>query len=626
MSGLPLLPLILITAVVLAWARLLWSHRQTPGPIGRLALLLLLQPVCAGLLYLTLAPPRIPVQSGTLSVLTAGADPARATGAVVVSLPEAPEAPDATPVPDLATALRRHPGMALQVLGHGLAPRDRDALHGLVPRPSLAFEPAPLPAGLSHLHAPARVAPGAAFPVSGQVQGLAGGRVQLLDPAGQIVDVADLEDGGRFQLSGQARAPGLAEYAVQVLDAEGGDAGGSGIALQIAADAPLRTLLLAGAPSPEFRHLRRWATDAGFDLHVEVSTGAGVGLGDGPAPGTAEGFEDFDLAIIDTRALAVLGGTRRAALAEAIAGGLGVLLRVDGPLSAPVRARMAALGMAVEGEGALEPVALPRIEEADLLRARMGPGSEDAPFDPALAGEALPELERRAIAPAAEDAAPLQTGAAPVFAWWRAVGRGRVGLWTLTDSYPLALAGRDDLHAGLWSTMASALARPVADSGPWSDPQARTGTRMALCGLTVTEAVVRAPDGMQTPVRVDPAAGAQGCAAYWPSAPGWHLLTMQADQRGQEAQDTQWYFHVRAVGEAPGIEAAALQEATLRLAAGTDADGRTQVAGTTVRRGSSWPWFLAWLAASGLLWWLERRRAAAPASATVSRQPPPEQD
>ena len=357
-----------------------------------------------------------------------------------------------------------------------------------------------------------------------------------------------------------------------------------------------------------------------------AALGAGVGLGDGPAPGTAEGFEDFDLAIIDTRALAVLGGTRRAALAEAIAGGLGVLLRVDGPLSAPVRARMAALGMAVEGEGALEPVALPRIEEADLLRARMGPGSEDAPFDPALAGEALPELERRAIAPAVEDAAPLQTGAAPVFAWWRAVGRGRVGLWTLTDSYPLALAGRDDLHAGLWSTMASALARPVADSGPWSDPQARTGTRMALCGLTVTEAVVRAPDGIQTPVRVDPAAGAEGCAAYWPSAAGWHLLTMQKEQRGQEAKDTQWYFHVRTAGEAPGIEAAALQEATLRLAAGTDVDGRTQVAGTTVRRGSSWPWFIAWLAASGLLWWLERRRAAAPASATVSRQPPPEQD
>src|SRR5699024_780111 len=84
MSGLPLLPLILITAVALAWARLLWRHRQAPGPIGRLALLLLLQPVCAGLLYLTLAPSRIPVQSGTLSVLTAGADPARATGAVVV--------------------------------------------------------------------------------------------------------------------------------------------------------------------------------------------------------------------------------------------------------------------------------------------------------------------------------------------------------------------------------------------------------------------------------------------------------------------------------------------------------------------------------------------------------------
>ena len=27
-------------------------------------------------------------------------------------------------------------------------------------------------------------------------------------------------------------------------------------------------------------------------------------------------------------------------------------------------------------------------------------------------------------------------------------------------------------------------------------------------------------------------------------------------------------------------------------------------------RGAAWPWFLAWLAASALLWWLERRRSA----------------
>ncbi|MGY0561779.1 carboxypeptidase regulatory-like domain-containing protein [Luteimonas sp. A277] len=601
MNATLLLPLLLALAVVLAWVRLLWRQRRTAAPFGQFAVLMLLQPVCAGLLYLTLVPPQLPVQSGTLSVLTAEADPARATGAVVVSLPEAPQMPDAIPVPDLATALRRHPGMALQVLGHGLEPRDRDVARGLL----MDFQPGQLPQGLTHLYAPSRVAPGTEFSVSGRVEGLAGGQVRLLDPAGQVAGAVELDESGRFSLAGHARAPGLAQYAVQVLDSAGEDAGRAQVPVQIAADPPPRVLLLAGAPNPEFRHLRRWATDAGLDLHVEVSVGGGVGLGDGPAPVTSEGFGGFDLVIVDARALAGMGSTRRAALVEGMAAGLGVLVRVDGPLSPSACSHLAALGLAAEGEGHVEPVALAAAADASLLRARVGPGSAEAPFDPALADEAPPQLERRALRPEAADAVPLGTGADTVFAWWRAHGRGRVGLWTLTDSYRLALAGRGDLHAELWSAMASILVRPTADSAPWFDPGARAGTRMATCGLTASEAVVTAPDGQVTTVLVDPAAGAAGCAAYWPQVAGWHLL---------EAEGGRWHFHVRAAGEAPGIEAAALQEATQRLVAGSGTVEPARSALTEERRGPSWPWFLAWLGAISLLWWLERRRL--PASGT----------
>ena len=595
MSATLILPLLLALAVLLAWARLLWRRRRTPGPIGRFALLMLLQPLSAGLLYLTLMPPQLPVQSATLSVLTAGADPARATGAVVVSLPEAPSVPDVLPVPDLATALRRHPGMALQVLGHGLVPRDRDAARGLL----MDFQPAPLPPGLSHLYAPTRVVPGAEFSVSGRVEGVAGGEVRLLDPAGQQVDTVVVDDSGRFSLAGYARAPGLAQYSVQTLDGDWEDVGRVPGPVQIAADPPPRVLLLAGAPNPEFRHLRRGATDAGLDVDVEVSVGRGVGLGDGPAPATAEGFDDVDLVIADTRALAGLGDTRRVALVDAMAAGLGLLIRVDGPLSPSARSQLAALGMAVEGEGHVQPVALPAIADAGLLRARMGPGSDEAPFAPALASEAPPELERRALRPESTDAVPLQTGADTDFAWWRTHGRGRGGLWTLTDSYLLALAGRGDLHAQLWSAMVSLLARPTANSAPWFEPDARTGTRMAVCGLMEPEAVVTDPDGQLTPVLVDPATGAAGCAAYWPQTAGWHLL---------ETEDGRWHFHVRAAGAAPGIEAAALQEATQRLIAGSGTIKSAGSASVEVRRGPSWPWLLAWLGAIGTLWWLERRR------------------
>jgi hypothetical protein len=58
------------------------------------------------------------------------------------------------------------------------------------------------------------------------------------------------------------------------------------------------------------------------------------------------------------------------------------------------------------------------------------------------------------------------------------------------------------------------------------------------------------------------------------------------------------------------LHAAELREATLRLQ-GQAADGahNASTGDARERRGSSWPWFLAWLLGVGLLWWLERARA-----------------
>ena len=623
------LALVLAAAVLLAWIRLLLRQRHAPGPRWRLVLLGLLQPACAGLLYLTLLPPTLPTQAGTMTVLTAGATrdlvASRATGETLVSLPEAPRLAGAEPVPDLATALRLHPGVArLQVLGHGLDPRDRDAAGG----PALDFEPAPLPRGLVRLDGPERTAPGTAFSVTGRFNGLDGGEVRLLDPAGGLVDAADVGEEGGFHLRGYARAPGLATFALQVFDVDGEAVESAEVPLHVAADPAPRVLLLSGAPNPEFRHLRRWADDAGLDLHVEVAVGGGVGLGDGPAPASAEGFGEFDLVILDERALGSLGAGRRAALAQALGAGTGVLVRATTELPASVRRHMADLGLAVTGNAGTQTVALPQVDDPALLRARLGPGSEDVPFDPALAQEAPPELLRRTLQPQGGDAVPLPAGGAEAaFAWWRAQGRGRIGLWTLSDSYRLALAGRDDLHAGLWSAAVTVLARPAADASPRFDADAHAGRRLAICGLTEVEGRVIAPDGTEASVLVDPAVGGGGlqsgdadggsgpaagsgpgqalrrdaCAGYWPTAGGWHLLRV-----GDEA----WPFHVRAADDVPGIVAAGLREETLRLAGpGLSGPGETTTAtASSPRRGPSWPWFLAWLAAAGIMWWLERRR------------------
>jgi hypothetical protein len=82
---------------------------------------------------------------------------------------------------------------------------------------------------------------------------------------------------------------------------------------------------------------------------------------------------------------------------------------------------------------------------------------------------------------------------------------------------------------------------------------------------------------------------------------GWHLL-----QSGDRTQP----FHVRAADAAPGLLANETREATLRLAAAAHLTVASTIAEAAPRHaGARWPWFLAWLLASGALWWFERARS-----------------
>ena len=181
---------------------------------------------------------------------------------------------------------------------------------------------------------------------------------------------------------------------------------------------------------------------------------------------------------------------------------------------------------------------------------------------------------------------------------WREQGRGRVALWTLSDSFRLALAGRGDLHARIWNDVFAAVARAQAGAAPEIDADARPDQRMRLCDLNVG-ARVSAPDGSEQALLIDPASGTRRCAGYWPRMPGWHRLRL-----GERA----WPFAVRGADEALGLRASALQANTLALAAQPPLQADAAIASANAHRGPSWPWFLAWLLFAAALWWFERSR------------------
>ncbi|QHG85755.1 MULTISPECIES: carboxypeptidase regulatory-like domain-containing protein [Xanthomonas] len=583
----------LLAITLLAW----WRLRRARLPVWRKATLLALQPVCAALLYCALLPPAQPGTAGTLVVATAGAGaPAlqAAAGDTVIALPEAPTALRAAErMPDLATALRRHPGTTgLRIVGAGLPARDRDAARGW---PLRYAAPPPVP-GLSALDTPALAAPGSDVTIQGRISGLRAARLELLDPAGRRVDLVAPGADGRFRLTGNVRAAGDSVFVVRVLGPEGRVRDQATLPVSVVESPPANLWILAGAPQPELKYLRRWAHDAGLQLHTQIATGGGMQLGDAPRPLDPTTLDRSDLLIVDERALAALSRTQRGALRAAVERGLGLLLRLGGPPDAAQLNAMAELGLPVRGDGAAAPM---RVGAASV--PTQPPTAADAGRPPATPADttapAVPALERRALAPADADAVALQRAAdGTPYAWWRALGRGRIGLIAVTDSYRLVLGARPALHAALWSQTLATLAR----AKPRAHAPLRTGwrdQRIAICALG-TAARLQAPDGHTQPLLPAPDTGAAACAGLWPAQAGWY--------RWQDGQ-RRGALYIRTPTDAPALFANTQRHATLAL---VNTGAAPHAAHATPQPGPRWPWWLGFVLAATLLWWLERWRSA----------------
>jgi hypothetical protein len=604
-GGLALTAIALIGCVRLA----LWRRRAPVAERSapwRLALLLAAQPLLAGLLYLALFPPRVAGAAAVTMAIATRDAPRRLTlsGERLIVLPEAPAGLGGEAAPDLATALRRHPGVArLRVLGQGLEPRDRPAAEGR----AVLFDPAPAPAGVAELYHPAVVAPGAGFTATGRVAGESGGAVDLLDPAGQVADSQPLPASGAFTLTGAAREPGAALFAVRLRN-RGHTVETVDLPVWTAPSPAPRVLLLAGAPGPEIKALRRWAADSGIALQAAMTLGGGLELGDPRPPLNAATLDRLDLVVVDERSWAGLSPSDRAALTAAVREGLGLLLRVTGPLPAGVRDEWRALGLPLaDGEAV---IATPLTPSGPPATASGAAGAPDE--------IALPELTRRRVDAPAQGSTPLlrdATGA--VLARWRPEGLGRLGVWSVTDSAGLVTAGFGQRYGELWGTMFAALARPAPAAMTvsfGSDP--REGQRLTLCGLK-GDARVLEPSGAWTRLLVDPATGAAACAGYWPAGPGWRILRLSVPG---DATPWEQGFYVRPASQAPALADEDNRTATRALAALPTAGGApaSPASDASDAPGPSWPWFLAWLLAAAALWRFERAALGRAGTKTAS--------
>ncbi len=575
--------LLILAALALAWLRL-WKACNRRARRWRFCVLMLMQPLAGGLFWLVLFSPPDTRSANILVVATAGTR-GRLDAASVI-LPEA-KASGGRAMPDLATALRETGARRVEILGSGLEARDLDAARGV----DVIFRPPPPAPGVAALAVDGPVAVGLPLQVVGRAVGTPRGRIELIDPAGAVAARFALASDGAFAIQGMVRAAGPAEWQVRLLDHKGSLKKQLVLPVWVPLASPVRLLVLAGAPGPELKYLRRWAADAGLVVSSRIAAGGGVVLGDQPGRLGREVLAQTDVLVLDERSWADLPPVDRQTVLFAVRAGMGLVLRVTGPIEDAVRRDWRAVAPEVISDDAV-----PRI----------------------LGGSSAISAMPLRLVP--DDIVIARDGAGVPLAAWRALGRGRVAIWPVQDAQALVLTGETARFETLWSGMLAAVARPT-DAHLKGPSIGFVGERMTLCasfpagnpkaalqGTAGTalagQAQMFGPDGQTLPLMLD----AAGCAAVWPRSVGWFTLMM--------GQGPPLHIRVLPANAWPGVRAAQRSITTQALAKA--AFGRVPavapIEGTRMAAsaGAPWGWLFLLLTSLAVMWWLERsgRRAA----------------
>lgn len=608
-------------ALLLACLRI-WRHARR-----HCAALLLLQWSCALLLLAALLV-RDHDAVETLVVDTSGATSSAAgtvpADALHLALPDADADARVQRVPDLATALRQHPAAArIVVRGDGLAAHDLAAVGSreLVVSGTVASS-SPV---IAELDLPNDITAGAWWTLAGRLAGPAATRVELVDPADVAVSAAIPDPDGRFTLQALARAAGPSMFSLRVF-ADDRVVQQLDIPVDARSPPPLRVLLLAASPSPEMKYLRRWALDAGVDLASRIDAAPGVGLRRGENRLDAASLAGVDLLVLDERSWPQAEAQRRV-LRDAIADGLGVLVRITGALPARVADDLRAFGFdpAFDADAPVDVRIDPRFvpqpatdavaptDASATASTRAEPGETTG----AGKGEETVTLHAWPLAPIdAAVPALLHDAAGRAIAPRIDHGRGRIALWPLNDTWRLVTRGVPQSHAALWAHAWSSLARARATPLLQVPSLAVVDRRATVCGDGALQVV--APDGSSTPLLRD---ARSGCAAFWSSQPGWHRVEAVAAEAGNDAgaepgetsrAAATRNFHVATPEAMASIERERRRSATAARAAqsaGIVADADAPTADTPGIAADTMRMLLlcAWLLCMALAWWLERR-------------------
>lgn len=422
------------------------------------------------------------------------------------------DAGEGLPVADWKSFLSEHPTTRLHVFGNGLSSEQIAALHE---RP-IQFHPSPQQPCITDVFWKQELLTGEPLRVQGRFHNTNSTVSLLLRAYGSNKDSITIAPGAdsSFELKTIPEQTGTGLY--ELVSIAGSDTiARETIPFSVAKGEGPRLLILSSAPDFDNSYLKNTLSALGYT--VAMNTTVSSGKREQQELNTSEkerqadvSFNQFDVVLADPLALKSLNAADLSSLRSSInENGTGLIIRTD----------TAANQLTFVGAGA----AFTGVRETKAAVLFKLPDSSQFP---------LPSGNKVALIPGTGQRALLADASNNCFALEQTVGRGRIIVSTLLNSFSIALAGNKDAYLQLWSTLLEAAGQRNTNNSwqvspllaqvyapqllQWESDQTDSMASVGKTSLAFNKDT-RVPGVQQT--------------VFWPETSGWHSVESRAGKK-----------------------------------------------------------------------------------------------
>lgn len=436
--------------------------------------------------------------------------------------------------------------------------------------------------------------------------------LQLLDPAKDKIAETKIRQGESFNLRARPKVSGLHSYYLRLTDHEQNELLQEEITVSVTERNNLKLLILQSAPSFESKQIQNWAAESGAKILVKsqvskdkwISRQTNLRLNFTKL--SPELYQQFDLMLIDGRALANLNDNQISEIQQSVRAGLGVLVIADQTLiKSQAMARIIAnIEISPLQEG---------IEVTPFWSDQnFGLVAPNERFIPAVAGKILAKDKLVRVLVRAENGGPLVVSSS--------IENGQVALSLLRETHRWVTMNDKSGFSGYWQNLISEVARQVPNQHSVIDKPNKinfAGQANRICidsslAIDKLELIPRlTKEALKTQfVKMNAMPGKLNryCGVFWPLQAGWYRIEIaqqgQVEHQLNSLNLSEWHYFYsstqwKSVRQAEIIEATLNKQSAYRE---NDQAGYHQYS----KMINLWIWWWLFVVSITVLW-LERK-------------------